>query len=111
MVPPFTPSFSRRRPTPSSRSRAKPGCAAPNAARLAQTMGVVRLTIVPDEIEAELVCSLLRTAGIESFHRKTDFAAAAWTGLLVGGPREILVRAGDLDSAPEVLAAQKHDGT
>jgi hypothetical protein len=65
-----------------------------------------RLTIVPNELEAEMVCALLRSAGIECGHRETDVAA----GLAGGqpgmmGPREVLVAAEDLERAQEVLSA------
>src|SRR5438270_604288 len=44
-------------------------------------MALVRLTVVTNELEAEMVCGLLRTNGIACSHRKTDFAAASeWHG-------------------------------
>ena len=67
---------------------------------------LVRLTIVPNEPEAEMIRGLLATEGIESMQRKTDFAAGAWAGLPAGGPREILVYAGDLEAARELIADQ-----
>jgi Putative prokaryotic signal transducing protein len=65
----------------------------PNPAEL------VRLTIVPNEAEAEIVRALLATEGIESMQRTTDFAAGALDGWAAGGAREILVHADDLDAA------------
>ena len=50
-----------------------------------------------------MVRSLLTTAGIESMQRPTDFAAGALDGWAAGGAREILVRAGDLDAARELI--------
>ena len=62
--------------------------------------------VVRTETEAELLCSLLESAGITSIHRVTDQGAGAFDGLASGGPHEILVRSEDLASAREVLAAQ-----
>ena len=67
---------------------------------------LVRLTIVPNETEAELVQGLLATAGIESMHRMLDFAAGAWDGWAVAGAREVLVHAGDLAAARELIGGQ-----
>ena len=36
--------------------------------------------------------------------RKTDFAAAVWQGVPAGGPREILVYAGNLEAARKLIA-------
>ena len=51
-----------------------------------------------------MICSVLRGAGIECFHRKTDFAAAAWEGVPYAGPREVLVSDQDLEAAHAALA-------
>jgi Putative prokaryotic signal transducing protein len=68
---------------------------------------LVRLTVVSNELEAEMVRSLLSTAGIESLQRYTDLAAGAFDGMPTsGGPREILVHASDLDAARELVAPQ-----
>ena len=67
---------------------------------------LVRLTIVPNEPEAELIRGLLATEGIESMQRKTDFAAGASAGLAPSGPREIMVYAGDLETALKLIADQ-----
>jgi hypothetical protein len=64
---------------------------------------LVRLTIVGSESEAEMLRGLLRTEGIESMHRPTDFAAGALDGWAAGGAREILVRAADLERAREFV--------
>ena len=65
---------------------------------------LVRLMIVANELEAEMVRSLLSTAGIDSMQRYTNFGAAALDGMPSGvGPREILVRQGDLDAARELI--------
>ncbi len=66
----------------------------------------VRVTIVPNEITADLVCSFLRAEGIRCAHRVTDMGAGAWDGVPnVGGPREVLVGADDLEAAREVLTS------
>ena len=55
------------------------------------------------ETEAELLCALLRDAGISCMHRQSNYGAGASDGLPVGGPQEVMVRAEDLASAREVL--------
>ena len=59
--------------------------------------------VVGTEPEAELLCSLLRSAGIKCMHRLTNQGAGAFDGWSAGGPREILVRAEDIVGAREVL--------
>jgi Putative prokaryotic signal transducing protein len=54
---------------------------------------------VRNEPEAEIVCSRLRAAGIESAYRVTDISAEAF-----GGWQEILVRRTDLERARKLLA-------
>jgi putative signal transducing protein len=67
---------------------------------------LVRLTVVANEAEAELVRALLETEGIESMQRPTDFAAGALDGWAAGGAREVLVHADDLDTARALVAAE-----
>jgi len=67
-------------------------------------VALVRLTVVHDEAEAEIVCGLLRANGIECSYRKTDVAAGAWTGGFArGGPIELLVNEGDLVAGRRLL--------
>jgi len=67
---------------------------------------LVRLTVVANELEAEMVRSLLSTAGIESMQRYTDFGAGSFDGVPSGGgAREILVHASDLDAARELVGS------
>jgi hypothetical protein len=66
----------------------------------------VRLTIVGNELEADVVCSFLRTQGILCNHRVTNMGAGGWDGVPnAGGPREVLVEPADLDRAREALAS------
>jgi len=61
---------------------------------------------VPNEVEADLVCSFLRTQGVRCNHRVTNVGAGGWDGVPnAGGPREVLVDPGDLDRAREALAS------
>ena len=55
---------------------------------------LVRLTVVANEAEAELLRSQLQFEGIDSVQRLTSSGAAATGGLTqtFGGEREILVR-------------------
>ena len=62
---------------------------------------------VPTVLEANLLCGILRDAGIECFDRPTNFAAGALDGYTSGGSREIVVRGVDVERAREVLDAQQ----
>jgi Putative prokaryotic signal transducing protein len=64
----------------------------------------VRLTTVADEIEAEMVCDLLRSAGLGCGHRATEAADSPLHGVTADGPQEVLVNRDDLDAARAVLA-------
>ena len=64
----------------------------------------VTLTVVRDELEAEMVLAVLRAHGLWCSYRKTDIAAGAWTLMLaLGGPVEVLVHEDDLDTALGLL--------
>jgi hypothetical protein len=65
--------------------------------------GIV-VSTAPDEIGAELVCGLLRSAGIECGHRATEATDSAFEGIASDGPREILVHRTDAEAARAVLA-------
>ncbi len=65
--------------------------------------GVV-LTVVSGEPEADIVCGLLRSAGIECGYRDTAAIDSPLEDFTAAGPREILVRASDLDAARALLA-------
>jgi Putative prokaryotic signal transducing protein len=64
---------------------------------------LVVVEVVASEPEAELLCSLLRSAGIRCTYRVTNVGAGAADGLAVGGPQEVVVRAEDVESARDVL--------
>jgi hypothetical protein len=63
----------------------------------------VPVATVNDETEAEVVCGLLRSAGIECGYRATEETDSLLDNF-GGGPREILVREADVGAAQEVLA-------
>jgi Putative prokaryotic signal transducing protein len=64
----------------------------------------VVVKVVASEPEADLVCQLLRTAGIECGYRDTEAIDLSLEEFTAAGPREILVHPSDLDAAREVLA-------
>ena len=67
-------------------------------------MQLAALTVVHDEAEVEALRGVLRAKGIESWCRRTDVAAGAWTGwACTGGPVELLVSEQDLAAARELL--------
>ncbi|HXY84883.1 MAG TPA: DUF2007 domain-containing protein [Gaiellaceae bacterium] len=68
-------------------------------------MDEVPLTIATNDVEAEVICGLLETAGIQAVQRQTDVATGAGLGFSYVGPREILVAESDLERAREVLEA------
>ena len=65
---------------------------------------LVPLTVVRNEPEAELLCGLLRSEGIECEHRPTNFGIGTMDGLS-GGAREVVVAEEGLEQAQEILAA------
>jgi Putative prokaryotic signal transducing protein len=65
--------------------------------------GVV-VTTVPGELEADVVCGLLRSAGIDCGHRVTEATDSLLEGIASDGPREILVPPDELEAARAVLA-------
>lgn len=67
--------------------------------------GVV-VTVVSGEPEAEVVCGLLRSNGIECAYRDTDTIDSPLEDFTAAGPREIIVRPEDLDAARELLDAE-----
>ena len=65
-------------------------------------MGVVTLTVVENEPEAEVICGLLRSSGIKCFHRSTNFESSAYP-LGSVSPTEVVVDETDLARARQVL--------
>ncbi|HZT94157.1 MAG TPA: DUF2007 domain-containing protein [Gaiellaceae bacterium] len=64
------------------------------------------LTVVSGESEAQVVCGLLRSAGIECGYRDTDAIDSPLEDFISAGSQEILVHESDLETAKELLAAQ-----
>jgi Putative prokaryotic signal transducing protein len=65
----------------------------------------VRVAKVPGEPEAEALCGLLRSDGIECGFRPTNEADSAFEGFGGdGGAQEILVHPKDAERAREILA-------
>jgi Putative prokaryotic signal transducing protein len=67
----------------------------------------VVVKVVSSEPEAEVVCGLLRSAGIDCAHRDTEAIESTVEDFIAAGPQEILVHASDLEAAKELLAAQE----
>lgn len=67
----------------------------------------VRLTVLPNEPIAEVVCGMLRSEDIVCMQRITNFAFGSGGELPSSGmgPREVLVRPDDLERARELIAA------
>jgi hypothetical protein len=68
-----------------------------------QDEGVV-VTVVGSEPEADIVCGLLRSAGIDCAYRDTEAIESPIEDFIAAGPREILVRESDLEAARELIA-------
>ena len=69
---------------------------------------LVHLTLVPSEYEAEMLCALLRTEGIDCDQRPTNLSVGMMDGMPGGGPREIFVGEPQLARAQEILAASRN---
>lgn len=65
--------------------------------------GVV-LTVVADEGEADIVCGLLESNGIDCAYRDTEAIDSPLEDFTAAGPREILVREADLAAALALIA-------
>ena len=64
----------------------------------------VVVKVVANEPEAEIVCGLLRTSGIDCWYRDTAAIDDALEDFTASGQREIVVRAEDAEDARELLA-------
>jgi hypothetical protein len=65
------------------------------------------LTVVPSEPDAEAICVLLRSAGIECGYRDTEAIDSPLEDFTAAGPREILVRAEDVENARALLPSSE----
>jgi hypothetical protein len=69
-------------------------------------VGLVTLTVVHNEAEAEVLSGMLRSNGIECVYRRTDVSAGALESATAGaGPMEVLVDERDAGAARELLPA------
>jgi hypothetical protein len=66
--------------------------------------GTVVVKVVSGQSEAEVVCGLLRSAGIECAYRDTDAIDSSLEDFMAAGAREVIVREADLEAAKELLA-------
>jgi hypothetical protein len=66
--------------------------------------GAVVVKVVSGVSEAQVVCGLLRSAGIECAYRDTDAIDSSIEDFIAAGAQEILVYESDLESAKELLA-------
>lgn len=71
---------------------------------MAQEEAVV-VTVVSSETEADIVCGLLRSAGIECAYRDTEAIDSPLEDFTAAGSREVVVHPADLEAAKELLAA------
>ena len=67
----------------------------------------VVVTVVSGEPEAEIVCGLLRSSGIECAFRDTEAIETSLEDFIAAGAQEIVVRESDLEAAKELLAASQ----
>ena len=63
----------------------------------------VVVKVVSGESEAELVCGLLRSAGIECGYRDTEAVDSQFEEFIASGPREIIVHRSDLEAAQALV--------
>jgi hypothetical protein len=68
-------------------------------------MGVVTLTVVENEPEADVICGLLRSSGIKCFHRNRDMTSSVYP-IGAASPTEVVVDEADLARAQQVLDAR-----
>jgi putative signal transducing protein len=64
----------------------------------------VVVTVVSGQSEAEVVCGLLRSAGIKCAYRDTDAIDSSLEDFIAAGSQEILVGEPDLEAAKQLLA-------
>ena len=71
--------------------------------RAAPSDELVIVEVAGSQPEAEMLCSLLRIAGIACMPRLTSRGAGAGDGLGLGGQHEIMVRSKDAQAARKIL--------
>ena len=71
--------------------------------RMSPTDELVGVEVAGNQPEAEMLCSLLRSAGIACMPRLTSRGAGAGDGLGIGGQHEIMVRSKDAQAARKIL--------
>ena len=69
----------------------------------------VVVTVVSSGPEADIVCGLLRSAGIDCGYRDTEAIDSPLEDFTAAGPREILVRDSDVEAARALLADSAAD--
>jgi hypothetical protein len=69
----------------------------------APTGELVVIAVAGSQPEAEMLCSLLRSAGIVCMPRLTNRGAGAGEGWGIGGQHEITVRSKDAQAARKIL--------
>ena len=72
-------------------------------------MAEVSLTVVSNDLEAEMLCGMLQANGISCSYRKIGPAANLGTFAMVGqaGPTEVLVGEGELERAQRLLSTSR----
>ena len=70
-------------------------------------MAFARVTVVASGLEAEMVCALLRTEGIECFARHTDEAVGFWQTGAGGAHEVVVVNDDDVSRAREIVEASR----
>ena len=68
----------------------------------------VVVKVVASGPEADIVCGLLRSAGIECSYRDTPALDSLLEEFTPSGPREVLVLKSDLEAAQAVLKDAEH---
>lgn len=64
----------------------------------------VVVKVVAGQSEADVVCGLLRSAGIECAYRDTEAIDSSLEDFMAAGAREVIVHESDLEAAKELLA-------
>lgn len=67
--------------------------------------GAVVVKVVSGQSEAEVVCGLLRSEGIECAYRDTEAIDSSLEDFMAAGGQEILVHESNLEAAKELLEA------